>query len=99
MTNLISLTRPSLQILDKTQTQVFPDFRISGHALIKVNFRNSRTTDDIDMKLGPVIKLHKRNETPLKNLTMTSCRKIVTPLSFLRFMANWEQSGTLVPDA
>ena len=35
------------------------DFRISGQSLIKENCRNSRTSDDIDMKLGPVTKLDK----------------------------------------
>ena len=38
------------------------DFRISGQSLIKVNCHNSRTSDDIDMKLGPVTKLDKRNK-------------------------------------
>ena len=59
--NLVSITRPSLQILDKTQT----DFRISGQSLIKENCHNSRTSDDIDMKLGPVTKPEKRNNKTL----------------------------------
>ena len=42
------------------------DFRISGQSLIKENCHNSRTSDDIDIKLGPVTKLHKRNKTTLK---------------------------------
>ena len=37
------------------------DFRISGQSLIKENCHNSRTSDDIDMKLGAVTKLDKRN--------------------------------------
>ena len=51
------------------------------------------------MKLEPVTKLDKRNKTASKNLTMTSCQQIVTSLSFLRFMANLEQSGSRIPDA
>ena len=43
------------------------------------------------MKLGPVTKLDKRNTATSKNLTMTLCRKIVTSLSFFRFLANLEQ--------
>ena len=39
------------------------DFRISGQSLIKENFHNSRTTDDINMKLVPVTKFGKRNKT------------------------------------
>ena len=42
------------------------DFRISGQFLIKENFHNSRTSDDVDMKLGPVTKLHKRSKTTSK---------------------------------
>ena len=33
-----------------------------GQSLIKVNCHNSRTSYDIDMKLGPVTKLDKRNK-------------------------------------
>ena len=39
------------------------DFRISGQSVIKENCHNSRTGDDIDMKLEPATKLDKRNKT------------------------------------
>ena len=42
------------------------DFWISGQSLIKRNCPNSRTSDDIDMKLGPVTKLDKRNKITSK---------------------------------
>ena len=42
------------------------DSRISGQSLIKENCHNSRTSDDIDMKLGPVTKLDKRNKATSK---------------------------------
>ena len=42
------------------------DFWISGQSLIKENCRNSRSSDDIDMKLGSVTKLYKRNKTASK---------------------------------
>ena len=38
------------------------DFQISGQYHIKENCHNSRTTDDIDMKLGSVTKLDKRKK-------------------------------------
>ena len=38
------------------------DFWISGQFFIKENCLNSRTSDDIDMKLGPVTKFDKRNK-------------------------------------
>ena len=66
-----------------------PDFWISGQLLIKENFRNSRTSNDIDIKFGPVTKPDKRNKKTSKKLTMTSCRQIVTSLLFVRFMAKF----------
>ena len=57
------------------------DFGISGQSLIKENCHNSITNDDIDMKLGPVTKLEKRNKTASKKLTITSYQKIVTSKS------------------
>ena len=38
------------------------DIKISGQSFIKEKYHNSRTSDDIDMKLGPVTKLKKRNK-------------------------------------
>ena len=38
------------------------DFLISGQSLIKENCYNSRTSDDIDIKLGPVTKIDKKNK-------------------------------------
>ena len=42
------------------------DFWISGQSLMKGNCHNSRTSDGIDMKLGPVTKLNKGNKTKPK---------------------------------
>ena len=42
------------------------DFQISRQFLIKKSCHNSRTSDDIYMKLGPVTKLDKRNKTTSK---------------------------------
>ena len=66
---------------------------------MKGNCHNSGTSDDIDMKLGPVTKLNKINKTASKNFTMTPCHEIVTSLLFFQFMANFEQSGSWSPDA
>ena len=51
------LTRTNFYILGKTQTGVFS---ISGFLV------NSRTSDDVDMKLGLVTKFEKRNKTKPK---------------------------------
>ena len=44
----------------------FPDF-----------CHNSRTSNDIDMKLGPVTKLDKRNTATSKKMVMTPCQQNV----------------------
>ena len=61
---MVSLTRPSLQILSKTQRGVFPgifDIWISGQSFIKKNCRIPRNSNFIDKKCGAVTKLDKRN--------------------------------------
>ena len=87
MPSLVSATCPSLQILGNTQTGYF-QFPDSGQSVLKENYHNSRNSDDIDMKPGPVTKLDKRNKTKSKKY-----HKIVTSLSFFGFLANLEQSG------
>ena len=58
------------------------DFRISGQSLIKGNYHNSRTSDDIDRKFGPVTKLEKKNKATSKKIDvgviMANCEVIVT---------------------
>ena len=66
MPNLVSPTRPSFHILGKT-----PDFQISGQSFIKKNCHNSRTSNNIDLKLGPVTKLDKRNMTTFDDDVMS----------------------------
>ena len=74
----------------------FPDF---WSIPLKENCHNSRTSDDIDMKLAPVTKLDKRNKTTSKKkLTLTPNWKIVTLLSFFGFLTNLEQSRGRISD-
>ena len=42
------------------------DFRISGQFLNKKNCHNSRTRDYIDIKLGPITKIDKKNKKTSK---------------------------------
>ena len=47
---------------------------------MKVNCHNSRTSDDIDLKFGPVTKLDKRNKTAQRlgnNIMSAKCDVIV----------------------
>ena len=72
------------------------DFWISGQSLINVNCHNSRTNDDIDMKLGPVTKLNKRNKTMSKkfddDVMSENCDVIV-------IFPIYGQFGSRIPDA
>ena len=77
------------------------DFRISGQSLIKENCHNSRTSDDIDMKLGPVTKLDKRNKTTSKkfdnNVMSKNCDVIAIFSIYGQFGAIWKpDSGRIV---
>ena len=67
MQNLVSLTFPNLKALDKTQAGLFS---VSGFLviyLINKNCHNSTTSDDINIKLGPIPKLNKKNTMASKN--------------------------------
>ena len=72
-----------LQFPDITQNSGWgiSDFRISGQPLLKENCYNPRTSGDIDMKLGPVTKLDKKNKIISKifddNVMSTNCNVIV----------------------
>ena len=59
---------PQSPDIEKNSDGSISDFQISGQSLIKLNCHNSRTSDDIDMKLGVVTKLDKRNKKSLVNL-------------------------------
>ena len=61
MTNLVFIIYPSLQILERNSDESISDFQISGQSFIEENYHNSRTSNDIDVKPGPVTKLEKKN--------------------------------------
>ena len=63
------------------------------------NYHNSRTSDDIDIKLGPVTNIEERKKITSKNMTMMSCQQIVTSLSFVRFMAIWKPDSGRIDTA
>ena len=61
MINLVFIIYPSLQILERNSDGSISDFQISGQSFIEENYHNSRTSNDIDVKPGPVTKLEKKN--------------------------------------
>ena len=90
---------PQSPVIGQNSDGSISDFRISGQFLIKENLHNSGTSNDIDMKLGPVTKLGKKNKKTSKILTMTPCHKIVASLPSFQFVANLRQSRSQIPDA
>ena len=69
-----------------------------SQSFINENCHNSRTSHDIDMKLGPVTKRGKINMASQKiddGVMSANCDVIV----FCRFMANFQPSGSQIPDA
>ena len=77
---------------------VISDFQVSGESLIKQNFDKSRTSDDIDMKLGLVTKFDKRNKKPSKKIENNVMPQILKSWSFIQFMDNLEESGDRISD-
>ena len=70
------------------------DFWISSQSLIKLNWHNSRTSDDIDMKFGLVTKLDKTNKAVPKkhdnDFMSENCEVIVIFPIHGQFGAVWK---------
>ena len=99
--NLVSLIRLRLQILGKTQTGVFPISGFLVNPLLKENCHKSRTGNDIDMKLGPVTKLDKRNKITSKKIdsdVMSAISDVIVIFPYYdQFGPTWKpDSGSLV---
>ena len=67
MRNMVSLTYSSLQILDKTQTGLFPISGFLAKSLISKSCHNSRISNNIDKKLELVPKIDKKVRQRSKN--------------------------------
>ena len=67
------------------------DFQVSSQSLINEISLNSRTSNDIDIKLGPVTKLQKRNLLTSKDfdddVMSVHCDVIVTFPIYVQFGA------------
>ena len=76
--NLVSVTLPQSSDIGKNLDGGISNFQISGRFLINKIFRNSRTTNNINMKFGLVSKLYKRKMEAQKQIDMsTNCDVIV----------------------
>ena len=93
MPNVLSLIRPSLQILGKNSDSSISDFRNPDQSLIKENCHNSRTSNDTDMKFRPVTIPQKKKVED--DVILVNCDVIV--LIYGKFEAAWKaDSGRLV---
>ena len=57
---------PQSPDIEQNSDEAISDFQNSDQSLIKVNYHNPRTSDDIEIKLGPVTKLENRNKMTSK---------------------------------
>ena len=67
----VKLTRHCIsrvRILRKTQMEFFFNFQISGQSAVNKNCHNSRKSNYVDIKLGPVTRLHKSNTAISKKI-------------------------------
>ena len=64
------------------------DFWISGQYFINENYHYSRNSHDIDMKLGLVTKLDKKNTATSKKFDDDVISRNCDVLVFFRFMGN-----------
>ena len=73
------------------------DFWISGQSFMKENCHNARTRDGIDLKLGPVAELDKRNKILSKknvdNVMSENYNVIVIFPIYWKFGAIWKPSS------
>ena len=74
--------------------QSISGFWISVQSHIKRNCHNSRTSDDIDMKLGPVPNLDKRNKKTSKKFDDEVMSENCNVIAIFQFTTNLEQSIT-----
>ena len=85
---------PQSPDIEQSSDEDISNFRISGQSLIKVNCHNCRTSDDVDMKFGPVTKLDKGNKSmPQKfesDVMSESCDVIVIFLIYGQYGAIWK---------
>ena len=70
------------------------DFRISGQFLIKENCHNSRTSDDIEMKLGLVNKLDKASKATLKKIDVNVMSENCDVIVIFRIFGQFESVQT-----
>ena len=75
------------------------DFQISGQSLIKQNCHDSRTNDDIDMKLGPVTRLDKKNKVTAKKFDDDVMSENCDVTVIFLFMMYLELRGSRISDA
>ena len=74
------------------------NFQTSGQPFIEKNCYNSRTSNDIDVKLGPVTRLEKKEHATSKKFGDGVILEFVMSLSFFRFTVNLEQFSSRNPD-
>ena len=83
---------PQSRVIEQNSDGSISDFWIFGQSFVKGNCHNSRTSDDIDIKLEPVTKLDKRNKTTSKKFEEDVMSEIC---DFIAFFSINDQFGAI----
>ena len=94
--NLVFLPCLSLHILDKTQKVMFPIYGFLVKSLITKNYHNSRTSNDINMKLESLTKIDNRRQEIDQRVMPATYKWIFVFLIYGQFL---EQPGSSILDA
>ena len=84
---------------DKNSERVIFDFGIFCQSFINENFHNQTTSRDIDMKLGPVIKLNNKSTVKPKQTDDDVMQANFNPLFSFKTKDNLQPFENLYPDA
>ena len=73
---------------------LFSNCRFLVKSLINKNCHNARTSNDIDIKLGPLTKLENKNAMMSKKIDDDVISAIYDFIIIFQFIADLEKSGT-----
>ena len=83
MPNLVFVTLPSPEVLDKNQNVSFPILGFLVKSLINKYCHDSRTSNVIDMKLRPVTKEPRQNQKKIDDDVVTTKYDVINTFSDL----------------
>ena len=98
MPNLVSQTFSSPCVLDKIQARVFSISNFLVRFLKHRNSDNSRTSNNINLRLGPISKLKKTNTMGSNKILKTIYEQFMTYLTIFGLTVDLEQTRSCIMD-